>query len=62
MDGTMTTLERAFELARTGKYSGIQELRQVLKNEGYAQGQIDGPALGRQLREIMRKSKLAART
>ena len=56
----MTALERAFELARSGKYSGLQELRTVLKNEGYAQGQVDGPSLGRLLREIMRKSKAAA--
>jgi len=45
-----------------GKYSGMNDLRLHLKSEGYSPREIDGPALGRQLREIMRKSKDAARS
>ena len=60
MDNSKTALERAFELARSGKYSTVQELRAALKNEGYAQGQVEGPALGRQLRGIMRNNRAAA--
>jgi hypothetical protein len=47
-----TTLERAFELARSGKYAGVSELRQQLKAEGYAPDQLTGPALLRQLRDL----------
>jgi hypothetical protein len=54
---SITALERAFELAHTGKYRSTTELRAVLKTEGYSTSQIDGPALGRQLRNIMRASR-----
>jgi hypothetical protein len=47
-----TTLERAFELARTGKCSGIVEIRTQLRAEGYGLGQLEGPILMRQLQEI----------
>jgi hypothetical protein len=47
-----TTLERAFELARTGKYAGVSELRQQLKSEGYSPDQLTGPTLLRQLRDL----------
>jgi len=62
MNHLKSTLERAFELARMGKYSGMSDLRLHLKSEGYSPREIDGPALGRQLREIMRKSKDAAQS
>ena len=58
MDNSKTALQRAFELARSGKYAVVGELRTMLKQEGYAANQLDGPALGRQLREVMRKSKV----
>jgi len=47
-----TTLERAFELARTGDYAGIGEIREALSAEGYALSQLDGPSLQKQLREL----------
>jgi hypothetical protein len=47
-----TTLERAFELARSGKYAGVSELRLQLKAEGYSPDQLTGPALLRQLRDL----------
>ena len=53
----MTTLERAFELAKSGNVASIEELRQKLRGEGYETAQINGPALGRQLRGMMRKSR-----
>jgi hypothetical protein len=52
-----TTLERAFELAKSGKVASISELRQQLHAERYDTSQINGPALGRQLRGMMRKSR-----
>lgn len=52
-----TTLERAFELAASGKYATIGELHRVLAAEGYAQQQLTGPALFEQLRKLMKASK-----
>jgi hypothetical protein len=55
-----TALERAFDLARTGNYAGVSELRQQLKTEGYSVEQLSGPALLRQLRELCTASHSAA--
>ena len=55
-----TTLERAFELARSGKYAGVSELRQQLKTEGYSPDQLTGPTLLRQLRDLCIASAGAA--
>ena len=52
MPERVTTLERAFQLARSGKCATVGELRQQLKAEGYAPDQITGPTLLRQLREL----------
>ena len=45
----MTALERAFQLARSGQVSGLSEIVEALKGEGYSVNQIEGPALRRQL-------------
>lgn len=47
-----TTLERAFELARTGEYRGLPEIRAQLRTEGYATAQLEGPSLVRQIKAI----------
>jgi len=54
-----TTLERAFELARTGDYPGTAEIRAQLKAEGYSLGQLEGPTLMRQLRDLCISSRKA---
>jgi hypothetical protein len=54
-----TTLERAFTLARSGEYSGVAEIRDQLKTEGYATQQLEGPTLLRQLRDICNLHKPA---
>ena len=59
MDGTKTTLERAFELARSGSVLNMAELYSKLKREGYMLSQIDGPALRRQLSQLMRERSRA---
>jgi hypothetical protein len=48
-----SSLERAFELARSGKYPSIEQIKQKLKSEGLNQEQIDGPVLRRQLRDAI---------
>lgn len=53
-----TTLERAFELARTGDYTGIGGIRDVLQVEGYARSQMDGSlSLQMQLRKLCAEAR-----
>lgn len=56
----MTSLERAFELARSGNYSSIAEIKKQLHAEGFSVAQVTGATLLRQLRELIRTA-LAAR-
>ena len=54
-----TVLERAFELARTGGFQKIRELRRRLQEEGYNSSQIEGPVLMQQLREMSKAARCA---
>ena len=58
-DQRRSTIERALELARSGKVGSLQELRQALKREGFADGQAQLQGLGfkRQLQEAIRLSR-----
>jgi hypothetical protein len=47
-----TTLERAFELARTGEYGNVSEIKARLQGEGYAPSQLEGPSLVRQIKAL----------
>ena len=47
----LTSLERAFALARTGEYAGVADIRRKLREEGYDTVQLAGPVLMKQLRE-----------
>ena len=51
-------LERAFELAGSGEYAGVREIRQRLSHEGYAnvEGQLFGPELGKPLARLCREA------
>jgi hypothetical protein len=53
-----SSLERAFELARSGKYPSIDQIKRRLKSEGLNQDQIDGPVLRRQLRDAIADAAL----
>lgn len=53
MDQNKTALERAFELARSGRYPTVESIRRAIGAEGYLQNQIQGPGLTRQLRELI---------
>ncbi len=59
MELNKTSLERAFELARSGKVATVSDLRSQIRSEGYSVRDIDGPALGRQLRSIIAKARAA---
>lgn len=52
-DGVLT-LERAFELARSGHVGSIPELRRALRHEGHNTKEILGPSLVSQLRGAIR--------
>ena len=58
MEARKTTLERAFELARTGRFRSLEDLRGALRREEYSPHQINGPTLTRQLREIIQLARL----
>lgn len=53
---TLTALERAFELAASGKYRQVADIKRVVKSEGYDQSQVVGQSLFRQLKIIMEKA------
>ena len=59
MDQNKTALERAFELAKSGKVQNITQLRDQIKAEGYASAQIEGMALSRQLRRMIVQARRA---
>lgn len=59
MSGRPSTLERAFELARSGEYASASEIRRQLKAEGYqdADKQLYGQSIVSQLRKICIEAK-----
>jgi hypothetical protein len=61
MDIGTTALERAFQLAESGKCSTIGDIRKALSDEGYPQTELTGPALLKQLRQLMRSAKAGTR-
>jgi hypothetical protein len=54
MDNRMTAIERAFQLARSGRASTVAAIDRALKHEGYGARQIEGPALRRQLAALIK--------
>lgn len=58
MDQNKSPLERAFELARSGRYRTASEVRRALAAEGYATDQFEGRSLSRQLGEIIKAERV----
>ena len=58
MDPNKSALERAFELAKSGAVKSVSELRTKVSREGYSASQLDGAALGRQLRNLIRAHRV----
>jgi hypothetical protein len=56
MDPNTTELERAFELAKSGRYRTIELIRLQLKTEGYSTERVTGKLLKEQLRAIIRSN------
>src|SRR5271165_385674 len=57
MDHRMTALEKAFDLARSGEVSSNSDIVDSLKRHGYDTGQMQGPALRRQLTALIRAAR-----
>jgi hypothetical protein len=55
MDTHLTTLERAFQLAKSGGCKTIEELKRALRTEGHSTTHIIGRSLTKQLRELMKR-------
>ena len=55
-----TPLERAFQLARGGQFSGLGGVMDQLKAEGFSVSQIEGRSLRRQLQALCQAAHAAA--
>lgn len=57
------TVERAYQLARSGEYSNVAELKGKLKAESYgdADAQLAGPFIRRQLTKLCGEAIVARR-
>lgn len=54
MQANVNTIERAFELARTGEFQSVEKIKKRLRGEGYSADLIVGRCLSLQLRTLMR--------
>ena len=57
MEANKSCLERAFEIARSGRAPNLLYLLNQLKSEGYSPGQVYGPVLKKQLSDLIEKAK-----
>jgi hypothetical protein len=57
MHQRMTTMERAFHLARSGRFAYLTEVVTTLDREGYYTSQIQGPLLKRQLTGLIKAAR-----
>ena len=57
MDENTSVLERAFELAKSGKYPSVEDIGRRLLAEGYSIEQVTGRQLKIQLRALIRTAR-----
>jgi hypothetical protein len=57
MDHSITTLERAFQLAKSGDYASVPDIKKRLIQEGYPVAQITGRELSKQLLALIRAAQ-----
>jgi len=57
MDKTKTCLQRAFELARSGECLKVTDIIMRLKAERFDIAQIEGPALKKQLIQLIKTAR-----
>jgi hypothetical protein len=56
VDSRISQLERAFELAGSGRCATVAEIKRKLREEGYMDDQVEGPTLFGQLNALMKKT------
>jgi hypothetical protein len=56
LESRISQLERAFELARSGRCATVADIKRKLREEGYQDDQVEGRLLFSQLNSLMRKS------
>ena len=57
MEHNITTIARAFQLAKSGDVASVSDIKKQLKAEGYRIDQIEGPTLSKQLRLLINTAK-----
>jgi hypothetical protein len=55
----LDALERAFQIARSGRVDSVVDLRKALKREGFDERVVEGHALSRQLLRLIKDAKPA---
>ena len=53
----VSAIERAFELAATGRFATVTEIKLRLAREGYRHEQVEGPALAKQITAIIENAR-----
>ena len=53
MDLRRSALERALDLARSGACANLNAIKKRLDHKGYASGQVQSPALAKQLNALI---------
>jgi len=53
-------LERAFQLAKSGRVADVTEIGLAIRRERYSADQIEGPLLKRQLAELIKAARKAS--
>jgi len=54
MDHTITTIERAFQLAKSSTCTSVADIKKRLAAEGYSVAQISGRTLAKQLDALIK--------
>lgn len=57
MDRPADPVERAFQLAQSGKFSALGDIKAKLKSEGYSLATVGSPSIAKQLRGLIKKSQ-----
>ena len=58
MDPNRSVFERAFELAASGRFLTVSEIRLRLHREGYREELIEGPILAKQLLDAIKQARV----
>jgi hypothetical protein len=57
MNDNPTAIERAFQLAKSGRYASVGHIQKALAAEGYSKNQMAGPSLLKQLKGLIRSAQ-----